>query len=130
MLRLPSEGTSHYDDGPLSARDDYLRGVDMATADERERCAKLNEMIAEIHEASARRMRELGSSRPLFWPFGARRIRPAWERSAQHQDGAARSLRVVANCIRIGYDPRKQEIDPPEQITIFSEFDHECIPGN
>ena len=100
-----------------------------AVADERERCVVLCDELAAIHDACARRMRELGSYKP-FWPFAARRIKPAWERSAQHQDGAARSLRVIANCARIGYDPRKQEIDPTEQITIFSEFDHECIPGN
>jgi hypothetical protein len=92
-------------------------GREAAIADERERCVLLCKEMAGIHEASARRMRGLGSIGFWFWPFGARRVRPAWERSAQHQDGAARSLMVVANCIRIGYDTRKK-FDPNEQIIL------------
>jgi hypothetical protein len=93
-----------------------------AVADERERCVLICKELASIHEAGARRSRELGSY--TVWPFGARRISPMWEKAAQTQDAVARTLGVIANCIRIGYDTRKNEIDPNEQIWLHQ--DHIC----
>jgi hypothetical protein len=93
--------------------------VEHAVADERERCALLCEQLAGFHEQRAIKTRKDGEYfvRAL-WPFGKliRCVKPGWEMLAQCQDGAGRSLRLIADCIRKGYDPRKLEPDPNEQI--------------
>ena len=77
---------------------------------ERERCARLNEALAEKFEASAARVRVAGSfnTRSLWPPFRKITvIAEKWDRTARDIEAAARSLRTVAHCIREGYDPDK-----------------------
>jgi hypothetical protein len=88
--------------------------VRYAIDEERERCALNAEQLADIHEASAAKMRKDGSFvvRAL-WPFGKKVVcvRPAWENNARIIEAAAHGVRVVAAGIRSGYDPR---VKPPE----------------
>lgn len=83
--------------------------------DESERCALLCEQLADIHRRGAIKTRKAGSyTARALWPFGqsVTCVKPGWERLAQCQDGAANSLRTVADCIRKGYDPR--DLDKPK----------------
>lgn len=82
--------------------------VGRAVTEERERCAWLCEELARIHERGAVRTRKAGSyTTTALWPLGKRVtcIKPGWERVAQAQEGAARSLRIVANGVREGWNP-------------------------
>jgi hypothetical protein len=75
---------------------------------ERERCAKLNEMLAEMHERSAARIRKKGEFVTYaFWPPFKKSVvtHPRWEKDARYVEACAHSLRAVANAIRKGADP-------------------------
>jgi hypothetical protein len=87
--------------------------VQDAVADERERCALLCEARGDISRASAAKVRKDG-----LYPawFGVRMyVHPKWEKAARDLDSIAEAFDVVADCIRKGYDVRK-EIDPRAQI--------------
>lgn len=96
-------------------------------ADETERCALLNEQLATIHEASAARLRAEGSYTTRFlWFKPVRYVRLQWERDARVLDRAAHGLRLVAHCIRMGYDPRKlqpHERDAEQMVVLRTGVD-------
>lgn len=97
---------------PLSARDDFLRGV----ADERERCALLAETLAARWEASGARLRDEGTYyvRALWPPFKrVKCVTPRREQAAKDIEAAAHGLRTIAQGCREGWDPRK--IEPHEE---------------
>lgn len=86
---------------------------------ERERCAKLCEMLASIHEASACRWRTKGSySTRALWPLFKKivRVLPSHEKTARALEASANGPRVIARCIRAGYDPDKVEPDPSGRV--------------
>jgi hypothetical protein len=106
--------------GPLSAKEDYDRGVAEARRDETERCARLCEALAIVHETSAARTRrERTFTSRAIWPPGklVTFVMPGAERDARALEAAADGHRTVARCIRLGYDARKLEPDPSEKIT-------------
>lgn len=93
----------------LSAAADFKRGVAAARADEAERCALLNEMLAGMHERSAAKIRKDGSfTVRAVWPLLKKHtvVSQRWEQRARDVEAAAHSLRTVAKCIREGFDPR------------------------
>lgn len=93
--------------------DEIERMIVERVRDERERCALLCEMLASIHEASAARIRKekTFTTRAIWPPFKLMTfVAPGAERDARVLERAAHGHRVVANCIRRGYDPR--EIKP------------------
>ncbi len=96
----------------MGVQDDYNEAWEAGAKDDAERCALLCEQLAEIHTSGAIKTRTAGSyTVRALWPFGKliTVVKPGWEHLAQCQDGAAHSLRTVADCIRKGYDPRKLE---------------------
>ena len=75
--------------------------ISAEVAAERVRCAALAEDLASRWEASAQRMRDLGTCRPFFG-FGKPYVSRPYERNAESIDAAARGLRTVAKLIREG----------------------------
>lgn len=76
-----------------------------AVLEERERCAKLCEMLADRHQLSADRIRKEGTIEPMLW--GKPYVHFKWERAAQGVEACIHSLRTIADCIHEGYDPAK-----------------------
>lgn len=106
--------------------DEIAKMLDGARRDETERCALLNERLADIHEASATRTRKEGSYEVrALWPFGAKIVcvKPGWERNARIYEAAAHSLRTVARCVRAGHDPRKidERLRQAEKINLMQQ---------
>lgn len=89
-----------------------LEAVAHGVAKERERCARLNEMLADMYCKSADRTRKEGEfTVRALWPL-FKKIKVVgyrWERTARDIEAAAHSLRTVALCIRRGYDPDNVE---------------------
>lgn len=81
---------------------------DEAVDAERERCALLAEQLAAIHQKTADRWRAEGTytTRAIWPPFKKLTlVTPAAERGAKQIEACVRSLRVIAGCIRLRYDP-------------------------
>lgn len=93
------------------------REIDAAIRDEAERGALLCEQLARIHELGTAKTRKDGSYQG-GWLGRQTFVRPNWEKLAQCQEGSAHSLRVVADCIRKGYDPRKLPPDIDERADL------------
>lgn len=96
---------------------------------ERERCALLCEMRADISIASADRVRREGTFtvRAIWPPFKkVEHVAAKWEYNARVLEDVAKAFRVVADCIRKGYDPRKLEPDPNEQVKRCATCDGSC----
>lgn len=78
---------------------------------ERERCAKLVTLRADICRASARAMRNAGtftgSSLHLTWPFirHPQFVAGKWEARAREMEAVADAFDMVARVIRDGIDP-------------------------
>jgi hypothetical protein len=72
-----------------------------AVSKERERCAKLCEMLAAIQERSAACIRAKGVKWTWLKPT------PSYEKCALELEEVAKGHRTVAHCIRMGYDPDK-----------------------
>jgi hypothetical protein len=91
--------------------DESITALQAAVTDERERCARLVEMRAEIARESARAIRKGGRfTVRTLWPFLTKRevVAPRYETAAREMDQVAIAFAVVAECIRKGYDPRRQ----------------------
>lgn len=92
--------------------DELAEMIDMARADERERCALLAEALATIFERRAAQLRTEGSyTTRALWPLGkpVTCVRPSWEKAAKVREDAADALRnAIATGCRAGWDPRKQ----------------------
>ena len=104
--------------------EDELYAMERAhRADETERCALLCEMRADISIVSADRVRKEGTftARAIWPPFKkTTHVAPKWEYNAHLLEEVAKAFRVVANCIRKGYDPRELKRDPNEQIRVHA----------
>lgn len=99
----------------MSIQDEIAEIVAGAVADERERCAKLCEMLADIMDHSAARIRAKGTRWSWFKPA------PGYERCAKDIDAAAAGHRTVAYCIRMGYDPKASIEHEVEKINLMQQ---------
>ena len=105
-MQLPEEAImSIIDDDEL---DEMMRG---AVLRERERCAKLCEMLATIQEHSATRIRAKG----VEW-------------SALSLEEVARSHRAVALCIRNGFDPDRVDDERQRDAEKINLMQQEMTP--
>lgn len=115
---------------PLDLDEDEADRQRAAIMDERERCALLNEALADIHQKSADKFRVLGRyTTRAIWPLFKKVtcVLPGHERAARDIENVVRSLRTVAECIRKGYDPRdKQRADELEKLRPCIGCDNSC----
>lgn len=119
----------------MSEHIDPRAPLDAGTVDdlirrERERCALLCEMLAARHQSNANRLRVAGTyTTRAIWPPLKKltRVVPKWEQGARDIEACVRSLRVVASCIRKGFDPC-DVLSPEERVRITNyRFDHEGL---
>lgn len=97
--------------------------IELVVDCERERCALLCEQLAAIHQKSADRIRKEGTytGRSIWPPFKrVTHVAPAAERGAKQIEGSVRSLRVIAGCIRLRYDPH--EMLKPDDIERIRDY--------